>query len=380
MKCPICGKNTSDTVKFCGQCGQKIPRCPTCGEVIYKRTSFCIHDGTPLPEDVLALLPTEAAPAVPAGAGSAEDSVAAAISQAFDDTSRSEESAQTQEPPATEPAVSQTPHQRSFCIKCGRPIYDGQRLCPDCSRPQRFCIRCGRPVLDGQEICSLCQRTVPEPKEERHTLRLVLIIIIIVLLLAVGGVFAYAYVNDMIPFLPRTAASDQLENPEEPETSDSDLSDSDLSDSDQPKESDVGPSDTEEPEETEPGLSHSDNPEGSESDSSDSESDSSDSESDSEIELSDPVMALILTSDSVYFTRADLEGFDTDMCRLLRNGIYARHGRKFKDETLQAYFDACDWYTGTVEPDDFSDSVLNDYEVANLAFVVNYEKEMGYRD
>lgn len=59
MICPICHKEIKDGSKFCGKCGNKIPRCPGCGEIIYKRTRFCVYDGTMLPEEFLELLPEE---------------------------------------------------------------------------------------------------------------------------------------------------------------------------------------------------------------------------------------------------------------------------------------------------------------------------------
>ena len=31
------------------------------------------------------------------------------------------------------------------------------------------------------------------------------------------------------------------------------------------------------------------------------------------------------------------------------------------------------WYNGTIEPDNFSDDVLNDYEKANLELIISYE-------
>ncbi len=85
------------------------------------------------------------------------------------------------------------------------------------------------------------------------------------------------------------------------------------------------------------------------------------------------------TSSTELLTEDDLEGLSAEECKIARNEIYARHGRKFQDETLQAYFDACDWYEGTIEPDDFDESMLSDIEIANKDLIVAYEEEMGYR-
>ena len=70
-------------------------------------------------------------------------------------------------------------------------------------------------------------------------------------------------------------------------------------------------------------------------------------------------------SDSRYLTEA-------------RNEIYARHGRRFVDAGLQRYFDSCSWYSGTIDPADFSDSVFNEYERANSRLIVEYERAHGY--
>ena len=77
--------------------------------------------------------------------------------------------------------------------------------------------------------------------------------------------------------------------------------------------------------------------------------------------------------------KSDLEGLTKDECRIARNEIYARHGRRFKDEELQRYFDSKDWYEGTIDPDDFNERELSRTELDNLDLIMEYEKEEGYR-
>lgn len=84
-------------------------------------------------------------------------------------------------------------------------------------------------------------------------------------------------------------------------------------------------------------------------------------------------------SDSRYLSKSDLDGLSADDCRLARNEIYARHGRKFNDELLQSYFDSKSWYNGTIDPNDFQESMLNNYEIANRDLIVTHEEEYGYR-
>lgn len=74
---------------------------------------------------------------------------------------------------------------------------------------------------------------------------------------------------------------------------------------------------------------------------------------------------------------ADVKGLTTEQVRLARNEIYARHGRGFKSQDLQAYFDARPWYEKTVEPDDFSESLLNDYEKRNIRYLKGLEPVDG---
>ena len=84
-------------------------------------------------------------------------------------------------------------------------------------------------------------------------------------------------------------------------------------------------------------------------------------------------------SSSKKLSMSDLDGLTEDECRIARNEIYARHGRKFDDEELQSYFDSKDWYNGTIEAKDFKENELSDIEMANRDLIVQYEKEQGYR-
>ena len=65
--------------------------------------------------------------------------------------------------------------------------------------------------------------------------------------------------------------------------------------------------------------------------------------------------------------------------RLARNELYARHGRIFQDEGLRNYFNSIDWYEPTIEGEDFQESILNEFEIANRDLIVAYEKEIGYQ-
>ena len=83
-------------------------------------------------------------------------------------------------------------------------------------------------------------------------------------------------------------------------------------------------------------------------------------------------------SDKRLIGREDLMNLSPEQCKMARNEIYARHGRKFKDAALQSYFDSCPWYSGRIEPDSFSDSYLSEVEKKNRDTIVAFEQEMGY--
>ena len=77
-------------------------------------------------------------------------------------------------------------------------------------------------------------------------------------------------------------------------------------------------------------------------------------------------------SDSRYLTESDVSGMDAATIRLGINEIYARHGRAFETEDLNAYFSSKSWYTPIYSADEFAsmeNSVFNEYEKANITFL-----------
>jgi hypothetical protein len=58
--------------------------------------------------------------------------------------------------------------------------------------------------------------------------------------------------------------------------------------------------------------------------------------------------------------------------RKMRDEIYARHGKVFKDPWTQKYFASLDWY----KPDPkYSDASLSAIEKQNLVTIAAYEKK-----
>ena len=70
-------------------------------------------------------------------------------------------------------------------------------------------------------------------------------------------------------------------------------------------------------------------------------------------------------------TRTLLEGLFLEDARQMRQEIYARHGKVFKEAWLQKYFSSFDWYKA--DPN-FTDAALTDVEKKNIDTIAAYEK------
>lgn len=240
-----------------------------------------------------------------------------------------------------------------FCKNCGKELKDGALFCTSCG--QKVLMPGASAQSHQPEVQKPVQRvSVPKPAgRPKSTVNLILWIVagILMVALAVMGYFLWSKLSNH-----------PAEDDEVIETMEDSMTDSMPEDVQEPPDSedeeDIAPAEpAEKPEETEP----AEEPE---------------EEAPEEEEVS---QYFLPTSSSEYLTMSDLEGFSQDDCRMARNELYARHGRRFDDPNLQAYFDALDWYEGTIEPTDFDESVMNDYEIANRDLIVQYEKDMGYR-
>ena len=82
---------------------------------------------------------------------------------------------------------------------------------------------------------------------------------------------------------------------------------------------------------------------------------------------------IIPDSSSRYLTESDLAGLNDRALMLARNEIYARHGRKFNDSEIRAYFEGKSWYYPTIDAADFSEDMLSEVEKYNIAFIKSHE-------
>ena len=72
---------------------------------------------------------------------------------------------------------------------------------------------------------------------------------------------------------------------------------------------------------------------------------------------------------------AELSYVPSENLALMRNMIYAWHGRKFRDPVMDAYFKERPWYLGTVEPEAFSEEVFSSTERENIRLIREMEND-----
>ncbi len=78
-------------------------------------------------------------------------------------------------------------------------------------------------------------------------------------------------------------------------------------------------------------------------------------------------------------TDADIASLTDDEICIAQNEIWARHGRKFKNNWLQEYFNKQSWYSGTIEADEFLNKYSpTDIENKNAQFLNSALSSRGY--
>lgn len=89
---------------------------------------------------------------------------------------------------------------------------------------------------------------------------------------------------------------------------------------------------------------------------------------------------LLPDSNTKEYSASYFDGYTKDELNMFINEIYAKHGRKFKTDSIQKYFDSKSWYQPKVEPDDFDSRVkdfLNDVEYKNVKTIVSVREKLS---
>jgi len=78
-------------------------------------------------------------------------------------------------------------------------------------------------------------------------------------------------------------------------------------------------------------------------------------------------------------TDTDLEPMDGFSLDIMRNSIFARHGRRFKNQGLQEYFEKQSWYNPKYSPEEFPSNMLSDLERRNVEYIAEYQDRTNKR-
>jgi len=262
-----------------------------------------------------------------------------------------------------------------LCKRCQTELPPGERFCPTCGSLQpMICPSCGSESRPGSRTCSNCGKKLPVVEREnklvytRRVKRPSELIATAAItpgaLMILGG--AIFFLSKSIDFgkKPVQVSGDVqqeeqmqspeelppliIETPEEPAVSpeETDLPEQPPVEEEQPAENEQPaeeeqPAEDEQPAEEEPPVE--------------------DADTDSEWIFPDSSERLL--------TDADIAGLSAWDLKVARNEIYARHGRRFNSAELQNHFNSCSWYSGTVAPGDFTDSMLSATELANVQFL-----------
>lgn len=243
-----------------------------------------------------------------------------------------------------------------------------------------FCSRCGKKVKDGSSFCSNCGQKInyrPNPKSESSpdigdksdssgaekkgggmAWKAGVCLAAAGAVICLGVVWLTGSLNDRDRSEKRSDYEDSVMVSDQRGTKGDGLEYGETYKTSAPADSeqavkDEGPKSSQE--EADPGASESEGGEAAEP------AESQDTE-------------FILPESNVrYLTYEDIHGLDEASLRIAKNEIYARHGRLFQSEDLNQYFHSKSWYQGTVAPNDFSESVFNEFEKTNVDLLVAFQ-------
>ncbi len=95
-----------------------------------------------------------------------------------------------------------------------------------------------------------------------------------------------------------------------------------------------------------------------------------------EVDAYDANGYVLAESSSKLLTEADLAGLSKSQLQLARNEIFARHGRIFKKQELQKFFESKTWYKPSSTYNYKNDNLnLTEIELKNANFILAYENK-----
>ncbi len=287
------------------------------------------------------------------------------------------------------------------CQSCGSENTEGKKFCSQCGvsltplQKKQFCTNCGKEIVPGKKFCGGCgtkisegsanqviskeQKTPESPMAVYHEQRkghlglFVLMIVLAVVLAGGGGFCIYRFI--IAPSGGTSISSRIVETKDKKE--DVEEEESDVSEDNEDTESNLTESSATETDSSWGGLLQETV---SEQGTDTNLSAETQPVYETQYGIQGPVGAadyILPDSGSRYLTIEDLVSLTKEQLRIARNEIYAKHGRIFKTEDLNAYFLSKSWYTGTIASENFTEELLNIYEKYNVIFIQEQEDKMN---
>ena len=281
-----------------------------------------------------------------------------------------------------------------FCTNCGQQLPEGTKFCTSCGAPTgaaasvQETVRMPSPAPAPASTQPMSPAPVP-PADARQILRdsggepprqskAPIAAAVVLALLAVAALAAVVVFAD--PFGLDLLGKKEPEAQEQPAGQDEGAQEDGRADADEKDDADAATPD----EDPEPADDPDPTPEPEEdpepADEPEKEPEEEPDEED-EPEDEEPEGTYVLADSSTHlYTTDELEGMSEWELYIARNEIYARHGRRFRNEDLQSYFNGQPWYEPRYDPDEFDEHAsdyLNETERKNADTILALEKSIG---